>query len=176
MQRVRPLLIGGLTGLLVACAAPNTDPPDARNEGKGGAARTPNAGGAAGVEPALTEMPFDAPATGYVERNLYPGSPPNYLATAPAESVDPATGAIADVGVPTLRRYPVDASLATREPSRQRPEHAWTSAWTLATVNTPRTRAESPREASSVARTERRISTARSVLQRSQPLLPGASR
>lgn len=53
---------------------------------------------------------IDPPASGYAEMNLYPGDPPNYLATAPSESVDPTSGVIHDVSVPTLRRYPVDTS------------------------------------------------------------------
>lgn len=53
---------------------------------------------------------FDPPSSGYAEMNLYPGDPPNYLGTAPAESVDPTSGLISNVSVPTLRRYPVDES------------------------------------------------------------------
>lgn len=55
-------------------------------------------------------IPFDAPLSGYAELNLYPGDPPNFLATAPAESVDPAIGVISNVSVPTLRRYALDQS------------------------------------------------------------------
>lgn len=63
------------------------------------------------TRPAAT--PFDPPASGYAEMNLYLGDPPNYLATAPSESVDPTSGVIRDVSVPTLRRYPVDDSKST---------------------------------------------------------------
>src|SRR5262249_55698509 len=50
------------------------------------------------------------PANGYAEMDLYAGDPPNYHAAAPPESVDPTSGAISDVSIPTLRRYPVDES------------------------------------------------------------------
>jgi len=53
---------------------------------------------------------FAPPASGFAEMNLYPGEPPNYLATAPPESVEPEFGRISDVSIPTLRRYPVDMS------------------------------------------------------------------
>ena len=66
----------------------------------------PNERGAA----ASDATPFDPPASGYAEIDLYPGEPPNYLATALPESVDPTSGIIRDVSVPTLRRYPVDES------------------------------------------------------------------
>jgi acetyl esterase/lipase len=65
------------------------------------------AGGSAADAP---PTPFDPPASGYAETNLYPGDPPNYLASAPAESVDPPNSVISNVSVPTLRRYPVDES------------------------------------------------------------------
>jgi endo-1,4-beta-xylanase len=52
-----------------------------------------------------------APAAGYWETNIYPGNPPNFVANAPAEKVDP-TGNITNVSVPTLRRWPVDRGLA----------------------------------------------------------------
>jgi endo-1,4-beta-xylanase len=45
--------------------------------------------------------------------NLYPGDPPNYLMGAPAERVDASNGIIYNVSVPTLRRYPVDATKST---------------------------------------------------------------
>lgn len=61
------------------------------------------------TSPATTAAPFEPPASGYVEMNLYSGDPPNYLASAPPESVD-ADGLIHDVSVPTLRRYPIDQS------------------------------------------------------------------
>jgi acetyl esterase/lipase len=63
-----------------------------------------------GGTPGSDAAAFAPPASGYVEMNLYPGDPPNYLATAPPESVDPTIGTIRDVSVPTLRRYPVDES------------------------------------------------------------------
>jgi acetyl esterase/lipase len=53
-----------------------------------------------------------APTKGFVEMNLYPGDPPNLLASAPKETIE-ATGRIHDVSVPTLRRYPLDESKAT---------------------------------------------------------------
>jgi acetyl esterase/lipase len=58
------------------------------------------------------EGAFAPPASGFVERNLYPGDPPNYRSTAPPESVDSTSGVIRDVSVPTLRRFPVDESKA----------------------------------------------------------------
>jgi acetyl esterase/lipase len=86
----------------------------ASNDGKvGGADSDARAGGGtsgASGSAGFPAMPFEPPASGYVEVNLYPGDPPNYLATAPPESVDPATGIIQDVSVPTLRRYPVDST------------------------------------------------------------------
>jgi acetyl esterase/lipase len=102
----RSIVSSSLVGTLVlflmsACSA--------RNEGKtgdGGVGGMSGAGGSA----EFPAMPFEPPVSGYVELNLYPGEPPNFLATAPSESVDPATGSIQDVSVPTLRRYPVDAT------------------------------------------------------------------
>jgi acetyl esterase/lipase len=69
--------------------------------------------GNAGGNSTPTPTPFDPPASGYAEMNLYPGDPPNYLASAPPESVDPDLGLIHDVSIPTLRRYPVDLSKST---------------------------------------------------------------
>jgi acetyl esterase/lipase len=86
-QRVFSLV--GALALTLSCAAPGD-------------------GRATGPNRASVATPFDPPASGYAEMNLYPGDPPNYLATAPPESVDPTIGTIADVSVPTLRRYPVD--------------------------------------------------------------------
>jgi acetyl esterase/lipase len=67
----------------------------------------------AGTDASSHSTPFDPPASGYVELNLYPGEPPNYLATAPPESSDATSGIISNVSIPTLRRYPVDESLST---------------------------------------------------------------
>jgi acetyl esterase/lipase len=53
-----------------------------------------------------------APATGYVEMNIYDGDPPNLLSNAPAERVA-RNGFIRNVSVPTIRRYPVDESKST---------------------------------------------------------------
>jgi acetyl esterase/lipase len=71
---------------------------------------SPAATGDAGRSSTTPPAPFEPPESGYVEMNLYPGDPPNYLASAPPESVDPDVGLIHDVSIPTLRRYPVDLS------------------------------------------------------------------
>jgi acetyl esterase/lipase len=83
--------------------------------GSGGSAGIPDSGmldlrSNGGPDAAPAASPFDAPVSGYAELNLYPGDPPNYLETAPAESVDPQSGVIRDVSIPTLRRYPLDES------------------------------------------------------------------
>jgi acetyl esterase/lipase len=85
----RPLLCAAIALIALSCAAP---------------------GGASTREQTSVATPFDPPASGYIEINLYPGDPPNYLASAPPESIDPTIGTITDVSVPTLRRYPVDLS------------------------------------------------------------------
>jgi acetyl esterase/lipase len=53
-----------------------------------------------------------APTKGFVEMNIYPGDPPNLVANAPKENVQP-NGYIYNVSIPTLRRYPLDESKAT---------------------------------------------------------------
>jgi len=65
---------------------------------------------AGGGETAVSYEP--APTRGFVEMNLYPGDPPNLIANAPKETIEP-TGRIHDVSIPTLRRYPLDESKAT---------------------------------------------------------------
>lgn len=83
-------------------------------------------GGAVGTDGAAVDAPPDvdagtggapvshepAPATGFVEMNLYSGDPPNLLANAPKEMVGTG-GQISNVSVPTLRRYPLDESKMT---------------------------------------------------------------
>jgi acetyl esterase/lipase len=49
---------------------------------------------------------------GLQEINLYTGDPPNYLKTAPPETVG-AGGRIYSVSIPTLRRYPMNVGAAT---------------------------------------------------------------
>jgi acetyl esterase/lipase len=83
----RSLSFASIALALVACGAPND--------------------GGANASDATS---FDPPESGYAEMNLYSGDPPNYLASAPPESIDPTSGVIRDVSVPTLRRYPVDES------------------------------------------------------------------
>jgi acetyl esterase/lipase len=61
-------------------------------------------GGASSYEP-VSSAKFD-------EMPLFEGQPPNFKANAPAESVN-AQGSISNVSVPTLRRFPMDASKAT---------------------------------------------------------------
>lgn len=77
--------------------------PNIAGAGSGGVA----AGGAAGTpsyEP-VSSAKFD-------ELPLFEGQPPNFKASAPAETVN-AQGSISNVSVPTLRRFPMDASKAT---------------------------------------------------------------
>jgi endo-1,4-beta-xylanase len=53
------------------------------------------------------------PVTGkYEEQPIFDGNPPNFKANAPAETVN-AQGSISNVSVPTLRRFPMDASKTT---------------------------------------------------------------
>lgn len=92
----------------LACGAPDDGEAAMVSEsGNGGSAEmlAPDTMGSREAEPTT---PFEPPASGYAEMNLYLGNPPNYLALAPAESVDPTHGEIRNVSVPTLRRYPVD--------------------------------------------------------------------
>ena len=104
------LLFASIALVAGACASSDDDDgggSDSATAGSGGVAAL-GAAGAGDAAPA--PVPFAPPASGYVEINLYPADPPNYLATAPPESVDVASGIIRDVSVPTLRRYPVDLS------------------------------------------------------------------
>jgi len=113
-SRRRLLLLGPLGLLALACSsakAEEASPVDAGSGGSGG--MSPTAAGSAGQPSMPAPLPFDPPASGYAEINLYSGDPPNYLASAPAESVDPDLGLIHDVSIPTLRRYPVDLSKST---------------------------------------------------------------
>lgn len=113
-SRRRLLLLGPLGLLALACSSMKTEeraPLDTGSGGSGGMSSA--AAGNAGSNAMPHSMPFNPPASGYAEINLYPGDPPNYLATAPAESVDPDVGLIHDVSIPTLRRYPVDLSKST---------------------------------------------------------------
>jgi acetyl esterase/lipase len=118
-----PFVLIALVAL--ACGEPNDGGAVAADPSTGGSDGMPSngmlepgasaAGGTASDTPPSdtpppAAAPFDPPASGYAELNLYPGDPPNFLATAPAESVDPTSGIIRDVSVPTLRRYPVDES------------------------------------------------------------------
>jgi len=110
----RSALLLSIALVALACGAPDDgDAARASEPGSSGSAAMlpPDTSGARETEPTAT--PFDPPASGYAEMNLYPGDPPNYLASAPAESVDPKFGEIRDVSVPTLRRYPVDESKST---------------------------------------------------------------
>ena len=81
---------------------------DVSSSGEAGAGAIADA--SAGEAPAPTHEP--APATGFVEMNLFPGPPPNLRANAPKETVE-ASGRIHDVSIPTLRRYPLDESKGT---------------------------------------------------------------
>jgi acetyl esterase/lipase len=123
-SRRRLLLLGPLGLLALACSSMKTDetsPLDTGSGSGGSGGMSPGdsggmsstAAGNAGRTSMPTPTPFNPPASGYAEINLYPGDPPNYLATAPAESVDPDLGLIHDVSIPTLRRYPVDLSKST---------------------------------------------------------------
>ena len=77
------------------------------------AGATADAGTSADAVAGEASAPYEpAPTRGYVEMNLYPGDPPNLLANAPKETIEP-TGRIHDVSIPTLRRYPLDESKAT---------------------------------------------------------------
>ncbi|HEX2874330.1 MAG TPA: alpha/beta hydrolase [Polyangiaceae bacterium] len=71
--------------------------------GTSGAAGT-GASGASSYEP-VASAKFD-------EMPLFEGQPPNFKANAPAETVN-AQGSISNVSIPTLRRFPMDASKAT---------------------------------------------------------------
>jgi acetyl esterase/lipase len=66
--------------------------------------------GSGGTAPSFT---FD-PLTGdkFDEIPIYDGEPPGFVAGAPAEA-ESADGHITNVSIPTLRRYPMDASKAT---------------------------------------------------------------
>lgn len=101
------LLLASIALVAGACGSSSDGEADASDSTTGGMG-VPGTGGA--EEILFEALPFEPPASGYVELNLYPGDPPNYLVTAPSESVDPTSGAIRDVSVPTLRRYPVDES------------------------------------------------------------------
>lgn len=81
--------------------------PTAGSAGASGAAGsegTAGAGGTAAYEPVL--------AAEYDEMPLYSGTPPNLRSNAPNETLNDA-GHIGNVSVPTLRRFPMDASKAT---------------------------------------------------------------
>jgi acetyl esterase/lipase len=109
--RRRVLLLGPLGLLVLACSAVKTEqvaPQEKGAGGSGGMSAVP--AGNAGQSSMHPPAPFNPPASGYAEINLYPGDPPNYLASAPPESVDADVGLIHDVSIPTLRRYPVDLS------------------------------------------------------------------
>jgi acetyl esterase/lipase len=69
-----------------------------------GGGNSAGSGGAASYEPIKGAK--------YDELPIFEGNPPNFKAGAPAETVN-AQGSIGNVSVPTLRRYPMDASKAT---------------------------------------------------------------
>ena len=72
-----------------------------------------DAGRSADAGTGEASAPYEpAPTKAFVEMNLYPGDPPNLLANAPMETIEPS-GRIHDVSIPTLRRYPLDESKAT---------------------------------------------------------------
>lgn len=78
--------------------------PDAGAGGGSSGAAGTGASGASSYEP-VASAKFD-------EMPLFEGQPPNFKANAPAESVN-AQGSISNVSIPTLRRFPMDASKAT---------------------------------------------------------------
>ncbi|HEY6081038.1 MAG TPA: alpha/beta hydrolase [Polyangiaceae bacterium] len=78
--------------------------PTGGNGGGSAGAAGRGAGGASSYEP-VANAKFD-------ELPLFEGQPPNLKLNAPAESVN-AQGSISNVSVPTLRRFPMDASKAT---------------------------------------------------------------
>jgi acetyl esterase/lipase len=72
--------------------------------GAGGAGGASGAAGGSSYEPVQGAKWDEVP--------LFTGNPPNFKANAPAETVN-GQGSISNVSVPTLRRYPMDATKAT---------------------------------------------------------------
>ncbi|HKO93274.1 MAG TPA: alpha/beta hydrolase [Polyangiaceae bacterium] len=105
----RPLLLS-IALVAPACGASDDGEAMTFESGRGGSAAILEPDPSGARETAPPAMPFDPPASGYAEMNLYDGDPPNYLASAPVESIDPPNDVISNVSVPTLRRYPVDES------------------------------------------------------------------
>jgi acetyl esterase/lipase len=110
-SRLRGGCVAAIALLALACAAAPDDPKTTLAVGRDRSISAPGFRGR--LEPAAAAASFAAPRSGFAEINIYPGAPPNYRATAPPESVDPMSGIIHDVSVPTLRRYPVDESKST---------------------------------------------------------------
>jgi acetyl esterase/lipase len=79
--------------------------------GSGGGAGSAGASGSAGAGGAVS-MYEPVEGESYDELPIFEGNPPNFKANAPAETVN-GQGSISNVSVPTLRRFPMDVSMAT---------------------------------------------------------------
>lgn len=95
---------GGMANAIGGIGGSGAGAPDAGAGGGSSGAAGTGASGASSYEP-VASAKFD-------EMPLFEGQPPNFKANAPAESVN-AQGSISNVSIPTLRRFPMDASKAT---------------------------------------------------------------
>jgi acetyl esterase/lipase len=96
--------VGGMANMNGGAGGSDAGAPNVGGGGGTSGAAGTGAGGASSYEP-VSSAKFD-------EMPLFEGQPPNFKANAPTETVN-AQGSISNVSIPTLRRFPMDASKAT---------------------------------------------------------------